>query len=64
MRLRSGCKSLVRISRLLLAVIAGTSFFSPRADAQHMDGDGDIDLVCSAKSKSGRYWFENLPEDL
>ena len=34
---------------------AGTGL---QMDAQDMDGDGDIDLVCPGKS--GLYWFENL----
>ncbi len=34
---------------------AGTGL---QMDAQDMDGDGDIDLICPGKS--GLYWFENL----
>jgi hypothetical protein len=36
----------------------GTAGTGLQLDAQDMDGDGDIDLVCPGKS--GLYWFENL----
>lgn len=35
----------------------GTAGTGLQIDAQDMDGDGDIDLVCPGKS--GLYWFEN-----
>ena len=37
---------------------AGSAGVGLQIDAQDMDSDGDVDLVCPGKS--GLYWFENL----